>query len=181
VDSICGRVFEFFGVGFIFDVGQYHKRIEISLLSSAVLIGTVKWDSESQSASVEDVIAASRDVPELMETIHEQGMTYLKRAQVLMILAFQFGVLTVVAYRALLKNRVVEVDRNAARKKLDSYSTDIQEQIYCITCQDAIKEVVCLPCKHVVCCVDCWEVVRNKTNCMVCNTQIAGLASWNDR
>lgn len=175
-----GGVLDLIGLGFIINIGNQHCQLHVGMLSGAVTIGTIMWDSNTNTTIIQDIIASGKDISSVIASLNKQAYQYLGRAQILLIVGGLSSVFAVVSYFERKKAQKVNEIRSAARMKLESYSEENQPKIYCIACQDAVKEIICLPCKHVVCCLDCWGAIRNKTKCMVCNRAITGRATWMD-
>ena len=160
----------------IFEIGTQHSKIQVGLLSSAIVIATVDLDSETNSLVFRDVLACATNIEDLIKILNKQAYNLIAWGQLWTIVGMVFGLVTLVAYQKKHQFSKVHQIRSAALDKFLTYPEETQEKLQCIPCRAAAKEIICLPCKHAVACEDCWSVTPNKRECMVCKQAVTGTA-----
>jgi len=157
----------------------------VKVNSSMLMIGSIGYDLSRDKPFIHEVLWMGKDVGDLEQLLNKTMSVHI----VVIILSgcafagiakYIFDELKVLLFakkNLLRQQRMKErFDRAAAREIGSELTEDQKESFLCMVCNEYYREVICLPCHHLLSCKACYDRLGNKANCMMCKKAVTGVA-----
>jgi len=151
-----------------------------------LLVGTVTYDKLADKVVLEDILWTGLDQGHLEKLMQTDSKLKLLFGGLFLAVAAAAGVglywrlTTEKSKTARTNNReqARQIFAEVIERPEPELREEVKERLTCIACTVYLKDVACLPCRHVSCCLDCLERLeaQHKNTCVMCKRQVTGVA-----
>lgn len=149
-----------------------------------VFIGTVGYNLTTKEPFVESIGMMAKDSLALLDKADKRSSFMVVGSIFCFSIAawagyYVYSVVKDYSTRLLLLKRQEALKAKAIENSLKQHGRLSEEQskaLECIICYSYLRDLIMLPCNHLVCCSECFLTMQNKDTCMICKKKITGTA-----
>lgn len=149
-----------------------------------VFIGTLGYNVNTKEPYIENIWMMAKDSVDLITKL-DKGTSLMIVGGILSLMASSFIGHYIYTIAKEFYNRKGLIKKQEAIKERmiknslalhQELTEDQKESLMCMVCNEYVRDVLVLPCHHLLTCSDCYYRLQNAQTCMVCKKPVEGIA-----